>query len=623
MCGIAGIYGGEHSEHPSKAIHIPELLQKMQSSLVHRGNDDSGLWIDEKHPLGFAHQRLSIIDLSKNAAQPMHYARANKQLTIVHNGEIYNYQEIRKELQAQGYHFQSQSDTEVLVAAYDCWQENCLKKIDGMFAFAIWDGYRLFIARDRFGEKPLYFHHHKHNFYFASEIKALWAAGIAKEPNYKMLFNYITIGYVDHPEKPDETFYENIFKLPAAHYLFYTPVENKLETHRYWDINPSYQQNKISESEALDTLTHLFSTSINRRLRSDVSIGSSLSGGIDSSCIVAYSAMHLQGQSEYKSVTAAFPGFAKSEEKYARQVAEAFGIKASVFSIDESNISAHWDAFCTQQDEPVGSASAFAQYLVYRKAKEENIPVLLDGQGADEIFAGYHRYYKWYWQELFRQRKFLGNREYARAKELGVEEKFGLKNILAALFPDVASVFLENQYLSKALHHPHLHPDFVKQQSKDAYYATPERSTLNGALYFNTCTHGLEELLRYADRNSMAFGREIRLPFLSHELVEFAFSLPPSFKIKDGWTKWILRKMASDKLPENIVWRKDKVGYEPPQKQWMEGPFLKQKTREAKQKLVEAGVLSAAILTEKPQPTDSYAVDNFDWRYLSAAILFL
>jgi asparagine synthase (glutamine-hydrolysing) len=194
-----------------------------------------------------------------------------------------------------------------------------------------------------------------------------------------------------------------------------------------------------------------------------------------------------------------------------------------------------------------------------------------------------------------------------------------VKNVVASLFPDFASVLLERQYLLKALRHEDLTRDFVKQQSREAYYSTPPHFTLNGALYFNTCMHGLEELLRYADRNAMAHGRETRLPFLSHELVEFVFSLPAQFKIKQGWTKWLLRKSMEKLLPAEVTWRTDKIGFEPPQQQWMQHPRIQEAVQAAREKMVREKILRPQVLQRPISALPSHSAGNYDWRYLSAA----
>ena len=264
----------------------------------------------------------------------------------------------------------------------------------------------------------------------------------------------------------------------------------------------------------------------------------------------------------------------------------------------------------------------YAQYKVFELAKQHDVKVLLDGQGADETLAGYHKYYQWYWQELYRKRKLSKSKELIAAKAIGVQEKFTYKNIIASYFPDFTTIALEHQYLLKAIRQEDLTKDFVKLQSKEAYYTRPGHYTLNGVLHFNTCIHGLEELLRYADRNSMAHGREVRLPFLDHELVEFIFSLPSHFKIRNGWTKWILRESMAQALPTEITWRREKVGFEPPQKSWMENSRIQEAIQEAKKKLAGEKILKPEVLEKKVKPQSAHEADNYDWRYFSAASLF-
>ncbi len=618
MCGIAGIISSISQKEIEQAHRLKQKLHSMQACLQHRGPDGESIWINSTGNAGLTHRRLSIIDLSQSAAQPMHYL---DRYSIVHNGEIYNYIELKKELTQHGYSFRTQSDTEVMLAAYDHWDDECVEHFDGMFAFAIWDEkeQELFAARDRFGEKPFFYHHTKEQFSFASEMKALWAAGIIRKINLKMLFNFITIGYVDNPERPEETFYENIFKLPPASRLYYTPANNELVVEKYWDINPDIEDKKITDTEAIERFKQLFANSIQKRLRSDVAIGTSLSGGLDSSSIVAAISQQQSLHYKHQSFTAVFAGFEKNEEAHAKQVADQFGLEQHVINIDVEQLINDWENFLYHQEEPVGSASAFAQYKVFELAKQQQTTVLLDGQGADEILAGYHKYYKWYWQELFQKRNLTRSGEIAAARKLGVSERFDYKNIIAALLPDLASVILERQYLFHALNHENLTQEFVRFQSKEAYYTTPELNSLNGVLYFNTCVHGLEELLRYADRNSMAHGREVRLPFLNHELVEFIFSLPSHFKIREGWTKWLLRKSMDQQLPADIVWRKEKVGFEPPQKQWMQNKKLQEMVQEARQKLIKEKILKPEINTKPVQASSAYDTNTDDWKYLTAA----
>jgi asparagine synthase (glutamine-hydrolysing) len=614
MCGIAGIISADVS------FVSTERLKQMTDALAHRGPDGEGQWINSSGNVGLGHRRLSVIDLSDAGHQPMHYAG---RYAVVHNGEIYNYIELREALEKKGYSFRTRTDTEVIAAAYDAYGEECVDEFDGMFAFTIWDEQekKLFAARDRFGEKPFFYFHDKHKFLFASEMKALWQAGIPRQSNLKMLFNFLTIGYTGNPNRPEETFFENMYKLPAACFLIYSLTNHELVIEKYWDIDVTGEK-KIKDEEAIEKFSSLFQQSVNRRWRSDVPAGTSLSGGLDSSSIVAASHSLQKTGRDIKCFTASFPCFEKDETAMAAGVAETFGLLHFTVPVYAEDFIHEWEKLCHHQEEPFGSAGVFAQYKAYGHAAKYGVTVLLDGQGADETLAGYHKYYKWYWQELFRKRKLLRSGELKSARQSGVNEKFGIRNILASLFPEFASVVLEKQYLLHALQQEGLSRDFIRYHSKEAYYTTPAISNLNGQLYFNTCVNGLEELLRFADKNSMAHSREVRLPFLNHDLVEFVFSLPAHFKIRQGWTKWILRSAMKNMLPEEIVWRRDKVGFEPPQKQWMQQEKIQQLIRAAKEKLVRERILKPDVLKKVIQPKAAYEADNFDWRYLSASMLF-
>lgn len=615
MCGIAGII------QVQPAGYSISHIKKMTDALAHRGPDGEGLWQNESSTVLLGHRRLSIIDLSEAGQQPLHY---QDRYTIIHNGEIYNYIELRETLLQKGYRFRSQTDTEVIAAAFDCWKEDCLDHFDGMFAFAIWDEKekQLFAARDRFGEKPFYYFFDGQHFLFASEMKALWAAGISKTPNRQMLFNFITIGYTDNPARPEETFYDHILQLPAASCLKFSFIYFQYSVHRYWEIDPDAPQEEPADEEVMEKFTRLLQTSVKRRLRSDVPVGTSLSGGLDSSAITAFSHAVQAAGNSHTAFTAVFPGFEKDESAAARLAAEHFGLQHFTTTVSANDLLNDWEKLCFHQEEPFGSASILAQYKVYELAKQQGIKVLLDGQGADETMAGYHKYYKWYWQELFRKRKLKKSKEIPSARELGITDPFTYNNMIAAYFPGFASVVMERHYLLKAIRQEDLDRDFTKQYSKEAYYTPPEHFNLNGVLHFNTCVHGLQELLRFADRNSMAHGREVRLPFLSHDLVEYLFSLPARFKIRQGWTKWLLRQTVKDRLPDRITWRKDKTGFEPPQRSWMQETAVQEAIREAKKKLEQEKVLKAGVAGQPVKPLAAHEADNYDWRYLSSAFLF-
>jgi len=279
MCGIAGILS-------TSSEIIPEVhLQKMTRAIAHRGPDGEGLWGNEKGTVLFGHRRLAIIDLSNAAVQPMHYL---SRYTIVHNGEIYNYIELRELLEDKGYQFNSRSDTEVILAAYDLWKEDCLKYFDGMFAFAIWDEkeQQFFAARDRFGEKPFYYYENERYLFFASEMKALWAIGVEKIIEEKMLLNYLALGHVQNSADKEQTFFKDVFSLPPAHFFQYQPHAQKLIVKKYWRVDKEIRID-ITAADAIEKFNHLFTESVNKRLRSDVAVGTSLSGGLDSSTILS------------------------------------------------------------------------------------------------------------------------------------------------------------------------------------------------------------------------------------------------------------------------------------------------------------------------------------------------
>lgn len=614
MCGIAGILSS------TKIKDAQQIIAAATKALAHRGPGQEQYWLNAEENVALGHRRLCIIDVTQRSNQPFRYLNRYQ---IIHNGELYNYLEIKKELEKKGFGFSTASDTEVIVAAYHAYKNECLHRFDGMFSFAIWDDQEkiLFAARDRLGEKPFFFFYDEKEFLFGSEIKALWAAGVPKLVNESMLYNYLSIGYTSNPFNPRETFYQNIQKLPAASFLEYRLATQTLTIEKYWNLTGEENRN-IKTEDAIERFINLFGDSIRKRLRSDVAIGTSLSGGLDSSSIVALCSRQAAPNYTHKCFTASFAGFKKTEDAYASVVANKFGLQHHLININESVLLDDLEAIMWHQEEPVVSASVPAQYKVYQAAKQNGITVLLDGQGADEILAGYHKYYKWYWQQLYAERNLAKSGELKATAALGIKENFGVKNKAMAIFPQFAMALLQSKKAKKAFNQPDLNKEFTHLQKRNFYYATPSESTLNSALYFNCFVYGLEELLRYADRNSMAHAVEVRLPFLNYQLVEFLFTLPPRLKIKEGWNKWLLRKSMENLLPKEIVWRKDKVGFEPPQKQWMQNPLVHERIRHAKKLLVEKNILSSTVLTKAVTPTDAHAADNKDWRYWSASFLF-
>jgi len=495
-----------------------------------------------------------------------------------------------------------------------------------MFAFAIWDESEqvLFAGRDRFGEKPLYYFVNDEQFLFGSEMKALWSAGVPRLPERKMILNYITLGYVQNPANKAQTFFKDIFSLPAAHYLEYRPHENELQVTEYWKLD---KQALISmpEKDAMDRFEELFLQSLQKRLRSDVPLGASLSGGLDSSTIVYYLQQQLRNAStSYKTFSAVFPGFEQDESAYIQQMVRTLHIENYSTSPTEAQLIDDFEKLAYYQEEPFPSSSIYAQYKVYALAKATGVTVLLDGQGADEMLAGYHKYAHWYLQEMISRYRFTGaKKERLLMMENNIRFTWTYRNLFAAFLPSHASIALEKNEYNRIIQHPDITREMMSLLRGREWEGIhkPVVTKLNDILYFNTMQYGLEELLRYADRNSMAHGVEVRLPYLNAELVQFVFSLPSNYKIRDGYTKHLLRKLMDHKLPHSIVWRTDKVAFEPPQKQWMDSPQLTDYIFEARQVLVDEQILKPQVLQKKSKGLPAHAADNFDWRYLCVARL--
>jgi asparagine synthase (glutamine-hydrolysing) len=476
----------------------------------------------------------------------MHYL--DGRYTITFNGEIYNYIELKETLLKQGYQFKSDSDTEVLMALYDFKKEKCLDDLDGMFAFAIWDEKEqtLFCARDRFGEKPFHYYQDGNRFIFASEIKQFWELDIEKKIDQEKISNYVKYGVIDNADDLSKTFFQNIKRLDAAHFL--TIKDKKIEIQRYWDINLNAPQFSGTIEQAAEKFLELFTESIRLRLRSDVPVGSSLSGGLDSSSIVMLIDLLKGKELKQNTFSARFKDFDKDEGAHIETVVKASkNLDVHYIWPDKDYFEQVFDKVVYHQDEPFVSASIVAQYAVMELAKKNNVTVLLDGQGADEQLAGYLLYYHTYLNQLFYQNKSLYKTEYNKYIEFH-QQAYAYKPIA------------EQETLRMKL---------GKYKKIILGAEMPYKNGLKKELKKHTTVAGIKELLRYADRNSMAHSREVRLPFLSHKLVEFVFSLPDAYKINNGWTKFVLRKAMDKILPHSICWRIDKIGYEPPQKKWV------------------------------------------------------
>lgn len=617
MCGIAGIVSREKNVER-------DVLTRMTRAIEHRGPDGDGHWINPSSHVGLGHRRLKIIDLTDTGKQPMFYA--DGRFAITYNGEIYNYIELRQQLEKRGCKFVSTSDTEVLLALFAEKGEACLADLEGMFAFAIWDEQkqRLFVARDRFGEKPFYYSIHNGALYFGSEMKALWAAGVPRKVSNQMLFRYLSDGALYDPSDLSQTFFEGIFKLKAAHYAFVSPESLEIDQRRYWSVDIGKVDQNISEDEAIEQFGQMFRESVAHRLRSDVAVGSSLSGGLDSSLIVCtIDELNRGKQIRQATFSARFPGFAKDEGSYMQAVIDRTNVEPHFVFPDESGLTDNLEKLFRHQEEPFGSASIYAQFCVMELARQNGVTVLLDGQGADELLAGYHPYFDDYLQELK-----VGDKARWRTEAIAYTERYGkqrggfsLKAALSARLP--ASLKVKAKQIRQRVAKnsaTFIDSDFCRSNSGRLMPQPPRPSSLNEALHRHAFGGPLEELLRYADRNSMAHSREVRLPFLHHGLAEFIFSLPSHFKIRNGTTKYIMREAFRELLPAVIVNRTDKIGYEPPQKAWFENPRLTDMVWAGAQALADEKILTENAFDHVHSREGKTTIYNsYNWKILMAA----
>lgn len=549
MCGICGFYDLEHKQPDGSA-----LLNKMNAAQKHRGPDDEGVYLDG--PVGLGHVRLSILDLSSAGHQPM---LRHERYALVFNGEIYNYIELREELIQAGYTFTTSTDTEVVLAAYDHWGEDCQKRFNGFWAIALYDSktQSLFLSRDRYGVKPLYYTEKPGYLLFASELKALLQDdNVPRVANDKVIFDYLVNGFVDCTA---ETFFEGVTRLEAGCCLRLEP-DGKKTLRRYYTL--PYSETLIGEAgqKQADEFRRLFQQSVKLRLRADVPVGSCLSGGLDSSAIVCESSRQLKeqgGKERQKTFSSCYQGDANDERAYIDAVVARTGVEAHYAYPTGDTLFADLDSLIYTQDEPFVSTSMYASYCVMKLANENNTKVLLDGQGADEILCGYRKARVYYIKRLIKAKKFA-----RAAKEIAYYLPYMRKGKNVSLAADLNMI---RQFLGKTsssdIRHRYLETAFAKRTLTNSY-ADNERFLLND---FDRIV--LPALLRYVDRNSMAFSIEDRLPFLDYRLVEYAMGLPLNAKISDGYSKAIMRKALD--MPEVIRKRRDKIGFYTPENSWM------------------------------------------------------
>lgn len=605
MCGIAGII----SDDPE--MQIGAALK----SIEHRGRDDEGVFISS--PFGQAqlkaclgHRRLSIIDTSPAGHQPMF--TEDKRFALILNGEIYNYKEIRTELEAKGVVFTTKSDTEVLLKAFRQWNAGCLEKLNGMFAFAVWDDVEkeLTLVRDRAGIKPLYYANIGNNFVFASEIKAILATGLTRaELDHEGLDQYLTFLWTPDPQ----TMFKNIFKVPPAHYLKWK--NGAITEKEWWDLTFDEIDTEKSDEQWRDELLDTFDRVVEMEMLADVPLGAFLSGGVDSSSIVALMNKHGDG----RKVSTYTVGIEQKDLHYdiipddavwARRVGELFDTDYHELIL-KPEVADLLPMLVRHLDEPVADPAVITSYLVSKVARE-TLTVLLSGVGGDEVFAGYPRHLAMKLASAFDPVPQSIRRPMFCAIESvlpgGLPGKLTAPLRNAKKFARSAAMDFEDRYLGfgtyfTATAKQALYSDNLKERSEDfdaykyhrRYFdRVKQADPLNRLLYVDFKTFLPCLNLAYTDKTSMAANLEVRVPFLNVELIELAARMPVGLKLKGLKRKYILKRAAEKLLPHDIVWRK-KAGFGAPIRSWLRGP-LREMVEEllSEQKIKERGLFNPA-----------------------------
>ena len=544
MCGISGIINKNNKSVEELLIH------QMTDIIAHRGPDSSGSYLYKN--IAFGHRRLSILDLSSSGHQPMKYL---DDLVITYNGEIYNFIEIREELIQKGYIFDSNSDTEVILKAYHCWGKTCVNYFNGMWSFSILDIKQkiVFCSRDRFGVKPFYYIENNDLFSFGSEISQLLPFLPNRILNKKVALDYLISGI---EECSNETFFKDIYLLKGGHNLVFDLQTNSYEIERYYNLKLSDQKNT-----SVDDYIQELKRSITLRLRSDVKVGTCLSGGIDSSTISSFASKLYQNSNEkFMAIHAKSSEYKTDESEFAKIVSKIANINLNFVEPSYSDFKSNILSIIKIQQEPFGSLSIIMQYFVFKKAKELGCIVMLDGQGGDETLLGYERYYP----AIVKSKKGI-----AKLKALLQSSK----NSRLSLLDTIKYQYYFSNYKLR-LKRLKFKNSFYKSEILNEYESEELRIISESyndisILQKNEIESSqLPHLLKYEDRNSMANSIESRLPFLDYKLVELSLNTNNSLKIKDGWTKFILRKAAETILPKEIVWRKTKLGFNAPEKTW-------------------------------------------------------
>ena len=558
MCGIAAIIN-KHDCIPGQ-----ELIREITRLVAHRGPDGEGYYHGEN--FAFGHRRLSIIDLSDQANQPMTYM---EDFVIIFNGAIYNYIELRAQLQILGFNFKSDSDTEVILASYVHWGTDCVNHFNGMWAFSVFDKRKnlVFCSRDRFGVKPFYYYYDDEIFAFASEIKQLLPFIGERKVNEQILTDFLVTGILEHS---NETFFKKIFKLPPSNNLIYNLDKHEFNIEKYYSIINKDEIKSYSFERSIENIKNSIERAVTLRLRSDARIGSCLSGGIDSSTIVALSALHYNSSTPLKVFHARSSEKIDDESRYAIDLAKKCNLDLEILEPCTIDFFKNLERIVEIQEEPFGGPAIFMQYFIFEKAKNAGIKVMLDGQGGDETLLGYEKYFPAYFKEVRRKSGFINF-----LKEILLANRNNAK----MKWPDIFKFIIgtNSPQLRKMVYRKRTF--FLKRNKNEFRFLDEFAETYNDLRSLQQLEIEktmLPELLRYEDKNSMYNSIESRLPFLDYQFVENAISLKSEYKISSGWTKFILRRILSELLAGNIAWRKKKNTFNAPTDTWLSEikPFM-------------------------------------------------
>ncbi|MBS1589312.1 MAG: asparagine synthase (glutamine-hydrolyzing) [Bacteroidetes bacterium] len=597
MCGISGIINKNGSKVDKNYI------QKINDLISHRGPDDEGFYFEKN--FAFGHRRLSILDLSRDGHQPMHYL---EKYVITYNGEVYNYLEIKEELIKYGYVFNSHTDTEVILASYDKWKEECVNRFNGMWAFAIYDKQedKIFCSRDRFGVKPFYYTQVGDKFIFGSEIKQLLEFYEEVYVNKQTLIDFIVTSFQEHTEG---TFFESIYKLRASHNLIYDLKTNSLEIKKYYNIN--FTENQNSLDEAVQNYEIQFNRAVDYRLRSDVKVGTCLSGGLDSSSVATIAGKKYFEKTKEKFIAIHAKSIDKDvdESHYAKIVSEYANLNLQIVEPNIEEFKNNIDEVVYTQEEPFGSPSIFMQYFVMKKAKEIGCTVMLDGQGGDETLLGYEKYYPSAYIDIYRHVGFFNVLKEIRKSNKNnskMSVKWILKYTIGSLFANLRKI----EYKRRT--------SFLKPYSNSFLFLNELAKrylNVNRLQEYEIESTNLPVLLRYEDKNSMRHSIETRLPFIDYITLENALNVNMKYKVKDGWTKYILRKMIDKYLPKEVVWRKNKLGFNAPESSWLNAI-----NEQMKLDIIDSTLLNSISDIEKLSKC-FYSLDKrLQWRLYNVAV---